>query len=79
MLPNHKRKFTINNVSELDLLMMHNEEYSAEIASTVGAAKRIKILTRAKELNVDVTNKKKVKRIERLEAKEKNHKTRPVQ
>lgn len=43
LLPNHLKKFVINNLQELDLLLMSNDKYCAEIASTVGAPKRYKI------------------------------------
>ena len=41
LLPNYRKKFVVNNVAELDLLLMNKETYCAEIASTVGASKRI--------------------------------------
>ena len=62
------KKFVVNNVEELDLLLMNNEKYCAEIARTVGAVKRIQILRRAKELGVKVTNAKSAK-ITKLEEK----------
>ena len=40
LLPNHLKKFVINNVQELDLLLMNNDKYCAEIAKNVGAPKR---------------------------------------
>lgn len=61
LLPNYKKKFVVNNVQELDLLLMNREKYCAEIASKVGAAKRIDIIRRAEELGVKLTNKKSVK------------------
>jgi large subunit ribosomal protein L32e len=70
LLPNYKLKFVINNVDELDCLLMNNDKYCAEIASTVGAVKRIAILRRAKELGVSVTNQKSSK-ITKLEDKKK--------
>jgi ribosomal protein L32E len=51
---------------------MNNEKYCAEIASTVGALKRINILRRAKELGIDVTNQKSSK-ITKLEDKKKRN------
>ena len=50
---------------------MNNDKYCAEIASTVGAVKRIAILRRAKELGVSITNQKSSK-ITKLEDKKKN-------
>jgi ribosomal protein L32E len=52
----HLKKFVVNNISELDLLFMNNDKYAAEIASTVGAFKRIQIVRKAKELGIKVTN-----------------------
>ncbi len=49
---------------------MNNDKYTAEIASNVGALKRIQILRRAKELSVAVTNQKSSK-ITKLEDKAK--------
>jgi len=61
LLPNYHKKLVIHNIQELDLLLMHKETYCAEIARTVGAAKRILIRKRAAELGVRVTNKKSAK------------------
>ena len=61
LLPNYRKKFVVNNVAELDLLLMNKETYCAEIAATVGASKRIEILKRAEELSVRITNKKSAK------------------
>jgi large subunit ribosomal protein L32e len=68
LLPNYHKKFVVHNVEELDLLLMNNEKYCAEIARTVGAPKRITILRRAKELGVKITNAKSAK-ITKLEEK----------
>mmetsp|Transcript_14273 Transcript_14273/g.45621 ORF Transcript_14273/g.45621 Transcript_14273/m.45621 type:complete len:136 (+) Transcript_14273:20-427(+) len=56
VLPNHLYKFRVFNVEDLELLMMHNRKYCAEIASAVSARKRIDIIKRAKQLNVVVLN-----------------------
>lgn len=40
MLPNHLRKFVVHNVPELEMLLMNNDKYTAEIAAKVGASLR---------------------------------------
>ena len=37
MLPNGLYKFTVSNVKDLELLMMHNNTYCAEIAHGVSS------------------------------------------
>ncbi|OQR84155.1 60S ribosomal protein L32-1 [Achlya hypogyna] len=56
LLPNGFYKFTVKNVAELDMLLMHNRKYCAEIAHNVSGRKRKDILTRAEQLNIRVTN-----------------------
>merc|ERR1719181_2311210 len=56
VLPNGFLKFNVSNVKELELLLMHNRKYCAEIAHNVSVRKRKEIVTRAAELNVKVTN-----------------------
>ncbi|KAI9347610.1 ribosomal protein L32e [Obelidium mucronatum] len=56
LLPSGFRKFLVSNVADLDLLLMHNRSYAAEIAHNVSSKKRIEILARAVQLDVKVTN-----------------------
>ncbi|PRP89662.1 hypothetical protein PROFUN_00004 [Planoprotostelium fungivorum] len=55
-LPNGFLKFTVHNVKELELLLIHNRKYAAEIAAAVGLETRKKIVERALQLNIKVTN-----------------------
>ncbi|TEB35254.1 hypothetical protein FA13DRAFT_1624993 [Coprinellus micaceus] len=56
LLPNGLKKFVVNNVRELDILLMHNKTFAAEIAHNVSSRNRTTILERAKVLNIKVTN-----------------------
>ena len=56
MLPNGLYKYTVSNVKDLELLMMHNNTYCAEIAHNVSSRKRAEILKRADELSIRVIN-----------------------
>lgn len=46
LLPNGLKKFLVSNVRELDLLLMHNKSFAAEIAHNVSSRNRITILER---------------------------------
>jgi len=56
MLPSGFYKFLVHNTKELELLLMHNRKYAAEIAHNVSSLKRKAIVERARELNINVTN-----------------------
>ena len=57
LLPNGFLKFVVHNVADLDLLLMHNRKYCAEVAHNVSAQNRKAIVERAQQLNVNVINK----------------------
>ncbi|KAF8501903.1 ribosomal protein L32e [Gautieria morchelliformis] len=55
-MPNGLKKMVVNNVRDMELLLMHNQSFAAEIAHGVSSRNRITILERAKALGVKVTN-----------------------
>ncbi|KAJ3414843.1 60S ribosomal protein L32 [Chytridiales sp. JEL 0842] len=56
VMPNGFKKFLVSNVRDLDLLLMHNRTYAAEIAHNVSSRKRVAIVERAAQLDVKVIN-----------------------
>merc|ERR1712194_857549 len=58
-------KFVVRNLSDVEMLLMHNEKYCVEIAHNIGAKKRKEIVDRADQLRLYVTN-----RFSRLRAEE---------
>ncbi len=56
MLPSGFKKFLIRSEKDIELLLMNNRTYCGEIAQNIAAIKRRRIVKRAKELNVRLTN-----------------------
>eukprot|EP00117_Sycon_ciliatum_P036211 scpid108535/ scgid27295/ 60S ribosomal protein L32-A len=56
LLPNGLKKFVIQNEQDLDLLLMNNRTYCAEISQRISRKNRAAIVEKAKAMNVAVTN-----------------------
>lgn len=56
VMPNGFKRFLVNNEREVELLLMHNGTFAAEIAHGVSSRKRVAIVEKARVLGVKVTN-----------------------
>jgi large subunit ribosomal protein L32e len=56
VLPNGFLKFVVQNLKDLEMLLVQNRKYAAEIAHNVSAKTRTTIVKRAKELNIKLLN-----------------------
>eukprot|EP00828_Plagiopyla_frontata_P019415 TRINITY_DN2480_c0_g1_i9.p3 TRINITY_DN2480_c0_g1~~TRINITY_DN2480_c0_g1_i9.p3 ORF type:complete len:140 (+),score=29.36 TRINITY_DN2480_c0_g1_i9:1-420(+) len=57
-LPNGFKKFLVKNLEDMDVLLMNNRKYCAEIAANLSARKKAVIIKKAQEMNVKVINAK---------------------
>jgi large subunit ribosomal protein L32e len=55
-LPNGLKKFVVKSVKDLDILLMNNRIFCAEIAHNVSAKKKAEIVKRAQQIRVRVIN-----------------------
>merc|ERR1712159_16890 len=56
VMPDGFLKFRVFNLADLEMLLMNNRKYSAEIAKGVSARNRKAIVDRAAQLNIKVVN-----------------------
>lgn len=57
-MPSGHKAFLVQNPRDVELLLMHNRTYAAEIGHAVSSRKRVEIVAKAKALGVKVTNAK---------------------
>ena len=55
-LANGLKTLRVSNVADLDVLLMHNRRFCAEICANVSVRKRMEIVARASELRITVLN-----------------------
>lgn len=55
-LANGLKKFVVHSVKDLDVLLMNNRTYCAEIAHNVSSRSRTEIVKRAQQIRVKITN-----------------------
>jgi large subunit ribosomal protein L32e len=55
-LPNGYKKFVVHNVKDLEVLLMNNRTFCAEIAHNVSARKRALVVKKAQQMRVKVIN-----------------------
>merc|ERR1712072_952477 len=56
LLPNGFYKFIVHNADDVNMLLMHNRRWAAQIAHNVGRKKRHAIIKRAAQLDVKLLN-----------------------
>ncbi|KAL6721557.1 Scaffold-type E3 ligase [Lecanora helva] len=56
LMPSGHKAFVVHNPRDVDLLLMHNKTFAAEISHAVSSRKRVDIVAKAKQLGVKVTN-----------------------
>merc|ERR1712203_1133765 len=57
MLPNGFYKFTVKQIQDLEMLLMHNGKFAVEMAHGLSSRSRRAIVERAEQLGLHITNK----------------------